>query len=76
MADKGSCKAENCAKPVVGRGYCSGHFRKWKQGALPKARYKTCVEAGCHGRQVAKARCATHAKIAPAPGSEAAPAAG
>ncbi len=63
MAERGTCKSADCEKPVVGKGYCAPHYRKWKQGELPKARYKTCVEENCLGRQVARARCAKHAGI-------------
>jgi hypothetical protein len=80
MASKGSCKAEACDKVVVGKGYCQRHYRQWRQGAMPKARYKTCRAEGCRKPQAAGARCAEHQKkkvVAPAaaPAAEAAPAA-
>jgi hypothetical protein len=77
MANKGSCKAESCDKEVVGKGYCQRHYRQWRQGGLPKARYKTCREEGCRKPQVAAARCADHQKkkVAAAEGAAAAPAA-
>lgn len=59
---KGNCKAEACSKEVVGKGYCQRHYHMWKQGKLAKPRYKTCVEDGCKGPQVAGARCETHRK--------------
>ncbi|MFM7736000.1 MAG: vegetative protein [Alphaproteobacteria bacterium] len=74
MGTKGSCKAEGCSKDVVGKGYCSGHYKKWRQGTLPKARYATCKQEGCRKKQVAFARCAEHQKKKPV-AAEAAPAA-
>ena len=62
MASKGQCKAEACGQDVVGKGYCKRHYRKWRQGALPKARYKTCSAESCRKRQVAAGRCADHQK--------------
>jgi hypothetical protein len=72
---KGNCKAESCGKEVVGKGYCTRHYRLWKQGKMAKPRYKTCVEEGCKGRQVAQARCETHRKDKAAAEASAAPAA-
>jgi hypothetical protein len=72
MATKGSCKAEACEKDVVGKGYCARHYRSWKQGALPKARYKTCKTDGCRKRQVKAAHCEEHQKVKPAAAGEAA----
>jgi len=74
MGTKGSCKAEGCSKDVVGKGYCARHYKKWRQGTLPKARYATCKQEGCRKKQVAFARCEEHQKKKPV-AAEAAPAA-
>src|SRR5215467_7817319 len=47
MANKGTCKAKDCSREVVGKGYCRQHFRLWKAGEMPKARYKTCTFEKC-----------------------------
>ncbi|HEY8516669.1 MAG TPA: hypothetical protein VIS07_14260 [Candidatus Binatia bacterium] len=70
MANKGTCKADGCDKEVVGKGYCSRHYRKWKRGEMPKPRYKTCRTAGCRKKQVASGHCEEHQKNKPA-GAEA-----
>lgn len=30
MADKSLCKIDGCGKPVVTRGWCEGHYRRWR----------------------------------------------
>ena len=72
MGSKGTCKAEACEKDVVGKGYCARHYHVWKQGELPKARYKTCKTAGCKKRQVNAAHCEEHQKVKPAAAAPAA----
>ena len=62
MANKGTCKAEGCQKDVVGKGYCTRHYKLWREGALPKARYKTCRTEGCRKKQTDKGHCADHQK--------------
>jgi hypothetical protein len=75
MASKGNCKAEGCEKDTVGKGYCSRHYKEWRQGTLPKARYATCKTAGCRKKQTAFAHCEEHQKKKAAPPVEAAAAA-
>jgi hypothetical protein len=82
MSNKGTCKAASCERAVVGKGYCQRHYRSWKRGELPKARYKTCTAEGCRKRAVNAMRCEEHAKrkamsaaSAPAPEAASAPAA-
>jgi len=65
MGTKGSCKAEGCSKDAVGKGYCAVHYKRWRQGTLPKARYATCKQEGCRKKQVAFARCEEHQKKKP-----------
>lgn len=62
MANKGTCKAEACQKEVVGKGYCARHYKLWREGKLPKARYKTCRTEGCRKKQTDKGHCADHQK--------------
>src|ERR1700682_744698 len=40
-------KAKDCAREAVGKGYCRQHFRLWKAGEMPKARFKTCTFEKC-----------------------------
>lgn len=47
MGEKATCKAEGCDKDVRGKGYCDRHYRAWKRGKMPKARYTRCGTAGC-----------------------------
>lgn len=60
MANKGTCKASGCSKEVHGKGYCARHFRQWRRGALPKARYRSCTAEGCHKARVRRGLCADH----------------
>ena len=78
------CKMEGCKRAYQAKGYCFFHYDKWKNGELPKARYKTCSKEGCHKKVVAHGVCAEHqpkkgaeaaAAPAPAPAAPAAPAA-
>jgi hypothetical protein len=63
MASKGTCKAESCDKDVIGKGYCVRHYRLWRRGELPKARYKTCHTEGCRKKQSRAGRCEEHQKV-------------
>jgi hypothetical protein len=83
MANKGTCKAKDCSREAVGKGYCRQHFRLWKAGEMPKARYKTCTFEKCRKRRHgASSLCEEHYKAkhgkpgeaAAAPAAEAAPA--
>src|SRR3984885_6902050 len=47
MTTKGNCKAKDCAREAVGKGYCRQHFRLWKAGEMPKPRFKTCTFEKC-----------------------------
>jgi hypothetical protein len=61
MTTATSCKHEGCnSAPDGGKGYCTKHYRAWKRGALPKARYDTCRVEGCHKRVEARGRCVEH----------------
>jgi hypothetical protein len=43
MADEAkACKIQGCKRSYRAKGYCQIHYRKWRQGELAKARFKTC----------------------------------
>ena len=76
MANKGNCKAKDCAREAVGKGYCRQHFRLWKAGEMPKPRYKTCTFEKCHKiRFATSSLCEEHFKAKHGKPAEAAPAA-
>ena len=79
MANKENCKAKDCAREAVGKGYCRQHFRLWKAGEMPKARYKTCTFEKCRKhRHGTSSLCDEHFKAKhgkPAEAAAAAPAA-
>jgi hypothetical protein len=57
----GTCKHEGCEKSADGgKGYCARHYRAWRRGELPKARYKTCRAEGCHKAIAHRGRCEEH----------------
>lgn len=73
---KGNCKIEACAASAVGKGYCARHYKRWREGALPKGRYKICTAEGCRKpRAAAGSKCAEHTKAKAPAGEAAAPAA-
>ena len=57
---KGTCKFEGCEATVVGKGYCVRHYRQWRQGELPKARYKICSAEGCRKPRALRSKCEEH----------------
>src|SRR5437763_17201472 len=56
------CGIEGCKRAYQAKGYCFFHYDKWKNGELPRARYKTCSKEGCHKKVVAHGLCAEHQK--------------
>jgi len=40
--DKKSCGVKGCKRPYRAKGYCNVHYRKWRKGELPKARFDSC----------------------------------
>ena len=54
------CRIEGCKRAYQAKGYCFFHYDKWKDGELPKARYKTCSKEGCHKKVAAHGLCAEH----------------
>jgi hypothetical protein len=82
MANKGTCKAKDCNREVIAKGYCRMHYRLWRAGEMPKPRYKTCTFEKCRKPRVRGSLCEEHwtAKhgsktAAAAPAAPAAPAA-
>ena len=47
MPTKGTCKAKDCEREVIGKGYCRKHYRLWKAGEMPHPRYKICTFEKC-----------------------------
>ncbi len=77
MAKEATCKASDCARQVIGKGYCRKHYRLWKAGEMPKPRYKTCTTEKCRKPRAHGSLCEEHftaQRGAPAP-APAAPAA-
>jgi hypothetical protein len=60
MASKGTCKANDCNREVIGRSYCRKHYRLWKAGEMPKARYKTCTFEKCRKKRFRGSLCEEH----------------
>lgn len=64
--DKGCiCSIDGCGKPVVGRGWCSTHHKRWYlygDPCAPDRRNKRlpCREDGCSELSIAKGLCAKH----------------
>jgi hypothetical protein len=68
MATEETCKASDCNREVVGKGYCRKHYRLWKAGEMPKARYKICTAEKCRKPRVHGSLCEEHFKAQrPAP---------
>lgn len=63
------CKKEGCKRPYRAKGYCTVHYKKWRQGDLPKGRYKICTHEGCKKPRagVRGSLCEEHAKGGAAP---------
>jgi len=59
---KGTCKLEGCAREVAGKGYCARHYKQWRRGSLPKARYKICTHEGCRKPRRIRSKCEEHAR--------------
>jgi len=78
-ASKGTCKAADCSREVIAKGYCRKHYRLWGRGEMPKARYRTCTFEKCRKPRVRGSLCEEHAAAASGkavtPAAPAAPAA-
>ncbi len=75
MANKGTCKAADCNREVIAKGYCRKHYRLWKAGEMPKPRYKTCTFEKCRKQRFRGSLCEEHFKAARGTSAAAAPAA-
>ena len=69
------CSIEGCKRGYQAKGYCFFHYDKWKNGELPKSRYKTCSKEGCLKKVVAHGLCAEHQPKKKGEAAAAAPAA-
>ena len=81
MANKETCKAKDCDREVIAKGYCRKHYRLWTHGEMPKPRYKICTFEKCRKRRFRGSLCEEHyqakrgaaaAAQAPAPAAPAA----
>ncbi len=75
MADKGTCKVSECNHATIAKGYCRKHFRLWKAGEMPKARYKICTAEKCRKPRFHGSLCQEHYNAARGKAAAAAPAA-
>lgn len=58
------CSIDWCSKPVMGRGWCSAHYGKWRKYGDPRAVHvhirPRCSVVGCRAFHHAKGMCANH----------------
>lgn len=54
------CSVEGCKRPYRAKSYCFFHFKKWRKGELPHARYKTCSKPDCRGKAGKAGLCEKH----------------
>ncbi|MSP17644.1 MAG: vegetative protein [Myxococcales bacterium] len=55
------CTQANCKRPYRAKGLCNMHYSKWRDGELPKGRYKICTKEGCRKPRALGSICAEHA---------------
>lgn len=55
-----ACGVEGCKRPYRAKGYCYFHYKKWRQGELPHARYRTCSKAECRKKVAKQGLCEQH----------------
>jgi hypothetical protein len=60
MPNKGTCKATDCEREVIAKGYCRKHYRLWEHGEMPKPRYKTCTFEKCRKPRFKGSLCEEH----------------
>jgi len=60
MANKGTCKAADCNREAVAKHYCRMHYRLWRHGEMPKARYKICTAEKCRKPRFRGSLCQDH----------------
>lgn len=42
-----SCKIKKCKRSYKAKGYCTFHYKEWRNGKFGMARYKTCGHMEC-----------------------------
>lgn len=57
-----NCKIEGCKGEYRAKGYCTRHYRKWRQGEYKKTRYKICTEENCKKPRFKGSLCEAHDK--------------
>jgi hypothetical protein len=62
MTNKGSCKAKDCNRAAFAKHYCRKHYRLWRHGEMPKARYKRCTAEKCTKKRFRGSLCEEHWK--------------
>ena len=72
MASKGNCKATDCKREAFAKRYCRKHYRLWRAGEMPKARYKICTEEKCRKPRFKGSLCEQHYQAKAAAGKAAA----
>ncbi len=60
MSNKGTCQATDCNHEAFAKRYCRKHYRLWKRGEMPKARYKTCTAENCRKPRFRGGLCEAH----------------
>jgi hypothetical protein len=61
MADEiKKCQVKGCKRPYRAKGYCRIHYKQWRQGKLPKPRYRTCSEEECLKKVHMRGLCEDH----------------
>jgi hypothetical protein len=63
------CSVSGCGREAVARGWCGGHYDRWRRTGdvragepLPARRGPTCGAAGCERRAYARGHCGRHHK--------------
>jgi hypothetical protein len=59
---KKACTVGGCARGYRAKGFCFFHYKKWRAGELPHARYKTCSTADCRKKVAEHGLCDEHLK--------------
>ncbi len=61
MSATNRCSVEGCKREYRAKGYCRVHYKKWRNGAMPKkGRYKRCSEDGCNKPRGRWGLCSDH----------------
>ena len=59
---KKACTVEGCKRAYRAKGFCFFHYKKWRAGELPHARYKTCSNEECKKKVFEHGMCEEHFK--------------